>query len=1228
MTSPNEEPTLKLPIGNFVESPPSISNEPLVTPAFVGIEPTIELHRDAIAGKSISTSIDSQLVSFADYEILSEIARGGMGVVYKARQKGLNRTVALKMILAGSLASSADVKRFQAEAAAAAALEHSGIVPIYEIGERAGQHFFSMAFVDGQSLQTRLKDGPLPAREAAELILVIAEAVQYAHSKGIVHRDLKPHNILLDSTGQPKVTDFGLAKRLDHQDGLTNTGDVLGTPSYMAPEQALGKVSAIGPRTDVYALGAILYAGFAGRPPFQAASLTETLRQVCEQEPVSPRLFYPQLPLDLETICLKCLEKSPSRRYESAQALADELQRFLRGEPILARPISSPARAWRWCKRNPTVASLTSVIALSLVAGAVVAWVLASWALQEAEVSKAKEAIAVRELQISEMFRLAAESRAHRTANPVRSTLLAIAAIERAPPDAIDASSYVENELRECLSLLGGWPLPETSISLARSPDGKGLVLGGALWNAEDAKPFDELLTLPALQGKICYACSVDGHWLAAGDDQGASLWDLTAKDFATTSPVRLETENAVSCLEFSADGRWLATGGRGTKLWDLKKVVPQPQSIVLGADDEVHCLAISPNSRWLVTGGHSGPCRRWDLQAENPATAMQLFYEQGQKYQCAADRLSFSPDGKWLAMSHMSFEDVNLWNFSKEPPAPEPIVLRGHEFYVSSQAMSPDGHWLATGGEDNTARLWDLTKLDPSVNPRVLRSHEGAVNTLAFSGDGHWLVTSNSNTNETTRLWDLSNEPGVVPRRLEGADTVVAISTDERWLATGGRQPQVWDLAADNPAIKPRELGGHEQPVKRLAFSHDGHWLATAGDDATPRVWDLTAKDAGTEPRILRGHGGPIDHLTMDAAGRRIATAERDGAIHLWDLSSSNTAAAARILPKQLGHLGCITLSPNGRWLTMETIDFTTGKKATWLLNVEEVDSTAKLLVANCSSSSFAISGIVAFSRDNRSLVAADDKSTVWLYDLTVADPLVNPRKLFAKDEFVFCVAISDNGQTLATSNAGFIRIWDLTQADPAASSRLLQASEGTVNQLTLSGDGRWLATGEMGFKQASVRVMDLTDHTPDVTAHVLRGTSILSLAHSTKSRWLATADGESARLWDLSRERLIALGQALADRQLSDQERKQFRLTNRADQLPAAISGENKQATPNIELRDALPAWPTSTRFHLQLAEKYKRRAGQLFIARFHAQKLVQREPQVKSHQALLAEIESMAK
>src|SRR6185503_8280804 len=308
--------------------------------------------------------------TLVDYEILGEVARGGAGVIYRARQRSLNRTVALKMILSGEFASADAVQRFRVEAEAAASLDHPNIVPIYQIGEENGQHFFSMKLVEGEILSRRIREHPPAPRESARLLATVARAIHYGHQRGILHRDLKPSNVLVASDGTPYVVDFGLAKRVEGGEELTKTGDIMGTPSYMAPEQMEGK-STFTTAVDVYGLGGILYELLTGQPPFQGPSMAALMRKVLEDEPVPPRSIKPEVDADLQTICLKCLEKNPQKRYATADQLAEDLERWLAGEPIHARPVTTWTRGLKWARRRPAAAALVVIIPLALLSLAV-----------------------------------------------------------------------------------------------------------------------------------------------------------------------------------------------------------------------------------------------------------------------------------------------------------------------------------------------------------------------------------------------------------------------------------------------------------------------------------------------------------------------------------------------------------------------------------------------------------------------------------------------------------------------------------------------------------------------------------------------------------------------------------------------------------------------------------------------------------------------------------------
>jgi tRNA A-37 threonylcarbamoyl transferase component Bud32 len=502
---------------------------------------------------------------FGDYELVEEIARGGMGVVYKAQQLSLNRIVAIKMILAGQLASEVDVQRFRAEAEAAANLDHPNIVPIYEVGEYVGQHYFSMKLIEGGSLAQQLVRFQKDLKAATKLLATVARSLHHAHQRGILHRDLKPANVLVDAQGQPYVTDFGLAKRVEGDARLTQSGAVVGTPSYMAPEQARGE-KVLTTAVDIYSLGAILYELLTCRPPFQASTPLDTLVAAREQEPKRPRVLNPRVDRELETICLKCLEKNAARRYGSAEALAEDLHRWLAHEPIQARQSTAGQKLIKWVKRRPAVATLLAVVALVTVT----ALVLVTWQWQVALLARdaAKEGHDAAKLQLDRAERALYANR------------IALVNRELVSNNLVRA----EEGLKDCQEDLRRWEwhylrrvcdpgaLFVYNVSLAHgvafSPDGKLLASATDSWSVRISDAITGF-KIHALPGCRSVAFSPNGKRLATVSSShplsAINVWDTTSgKEILT---LRGHTK-WVNSLTFSPDGQRLASvGGRDPKL-------------------------------------------------------------------------------------------------------------------------------------------------------------------------------------------------------------------------------------------------------------------------------------------------------------------------------------------------------------------------------------------------------------------------------------------------------------------------------------------------------------------------------------------------------------------------------------------------------------------------------------------------------------------------------------
>jgi hypothetical protein len=543
--------------------------------------------------------------SIGDYDLLEPIGRGGMGVVYRARQRSLGRFVAVKLLAAGAFASEDARRRFQAEAAAAARLRHPNIVTVHETGEHGGQPFFSMELVEGGTLADRTRDGPLTAPEAAGLLQPVAEAVQFAHQQGVLHRDLKPSNILLDTAGSPRVSDFGLARQLEAAERFTLTGDVLGSPAYLAPEQARGEREREGAASDVYSLGAILYQLLCGRPPFLGDSPQSVLRQVAETEPIAPHRLNPGVPPDLETICLKCLEKEPSRRYASAQALANDLARFLRREPVAARPVGTAGRAWRWSQRHPARAGL--VIALALLLG-VLAIVPTLAYLRVSRAERAREA-QLRETLITQASAVRLGGRSGQRVESLKA-LQEAAAIRRASTNR-PFTQRLRREAAASLALDDAFWLPAADLPAERetsylSLDSTGDVLARASYRGPvqllHRGNGRELLRLDLAGRTLQHLLefSANGRYLAIRHGGDIAVWDLTNRAVAVAQPSWLNRYS----FRPDSEGRCLPTHERVGRLF---RAAGWTRVVAMGRKKRQHARGARVRSRWHAAGLGSG---------------------------------------------------------------------------------------------------------------------------------------------------------------------------------------------------------------------------------------------------------------------------------------------------------------------------------------------------------------------------------------------------------------------------------------------------------------------------------------------------------------------------------------------------------------------------------------------------------------------------------------------
>lgn len=876
----------------------------------------------------------AHLPTVAGYEILGVLGSGGMGIVYKARQQRLNRLVALKMIAASAQERPDWQVRFHAEAEAIARLEHPNIVRVYDIGEQDGKSYIALELVESGSLSTALAGAPQSVEAAAKLAETLARAMHFAHQRGIIHRDLKPANVLLagirgqesgvrsrgaGSRGQeaevrgqgagvradeasmvpptpdpcllppgltpdpclltpgltpsltPKITDFGLAKRLDDDSGLTQSGSIVGTPSYMAPEQAAGHNAAVGPASDIYALGAILYEMLTGRPPFRGPSAVDTLMLVRIAEPVPPTRMQPKIPRDLETICLKCLHKDARRRFTDAEALADDLNRFLNGRPILARPTPQWERGLKWARQNPTVAALSlGIVVITLLGIGLVTW---QW--QRASDKAIAESVARGEAE----------------------TLKRQADEQRKRAEWFLASLAVERSLNLCEQgnvSRGVLELARNLEAISLPPEYERVVRANlAIWG----RAFPYLHNTLMHDRVRALAFSPDGRLLvSAGDDNAARLWDVGTGQISLRP---MPHPSSITLAGFRPDGQAFFTAGSDAvvRLWSSRtgELLGTPmthQGIIVSA-------AFTADSSTFITGTTEGVVTLWEA-----ATGKRLrSFRQPAEHATVA----LSLDGK-LALISTWRGDACIWDTAKATIIGSPIPQLTS---TRLAAFSSDGQHFATVGTDSAApastekmvQLWKTSTHTPVGAPLV---HPREVTHVSFSPDGQRLVTYDQD--QQLRLWDvLTGQLAGPPLPQSSPLMAIAFSPDEQMLATGDENGvYVWKMQSFQPlALDPTATS----PVVCYDLSRDNTTLATASRNRVVRLWNIANHEPIGQPLP---HSDVVEDIAFSPDGELLLTGCQDKSAYLWNWRTAQRVAAFA-LPDKIHH---VQFSPDGRFI------------------------------------------------------------------------------------------------------------------------------------------------------------------------------------------------------------------------------------------------------------------------------------------------------------------------
>jgi WD40 repeat protein/Flp pilus assembly protein TadD len=1116
---------------------------------------------------------------FGDYELLEEIARGGMGIVFKARQVRLDRVVALKTIAAGRLASAEDVERFRVEAQAVASLDHPHIVPIYEVGQHEGRHYFSMKLIEGGSLAAwrGVADTPQAMREAAKLVATVARAVQHAHEHGILHRDLKPANILLapafgrgseDSHAAdlrsprpkaganwvPYVTDFGLAKQLGGGGDATPTDAIVGTPSYMAPEQTAGR-KRLTTAADVYSMGAILYTLLTGRAPFTGDSWAEVVCRVREDEPSRPRLLNPRVSRDLETICLKCLRKEPERRYGSAAALADDLDRWLAGEPISARPVGRLEGLWYWCRRNP-VPTAAGLLIFGVIA---IAFGVVMQERNDAVEARAQSDVAERGTHAA----LGKERQARQEADSSRAKAVESRNVAR------KHQRQAERE-RAHLALYHAWNLSEVqhkpahgllwqarALELARQAEADDLERASrknlTAWSARFT-PLRAVLAHGGYGSEVkAVAFSPDSTIVATACADGTvRLWDAAtgaARGKPLGDPARRATDlppeagvmhpiervlhispppdrHPVYAIAFSPDGKTLASGGgmSAVKLWDV--ATGKLRRTLAHKPTTTKAVAFSRDGKTLVTGSLDQAARLWAADTGELRATL--------KHPGWVEVAIFSPDGKTVLTGCRAADkrkgEARLWDVATGRPLCEPLVHDGDVFCGS---FSPDGRLVVTGGghlldqdkDGGEVRLWEVPSGKPAAP--VMRFAK-CVQATAFCPDGRVFLAGAidgvarvldvaAGTGYTIRLPGKMWTEGIHVTNLKTGDRFLAVDRYPGLITSAAFSPdgRTFALAGTSGAVVVETVNGravgntleHPGPLHGVAYSPDGRLLATAGADRTARLW----APATGQPALARSlvFDAPVSRLLFSPDGKTLLVGMADSLAWLHD------ATTGKVLVPPLDHgsmVTCLAISPDGK-------NVATGGMG---LGVRLWETASGKAVGRPLAHPEHVLD-VAFSPDGRTLAVACDhslrgKGGAQLWDVASRKPRGG---LLAHKARVWSLAFSPDGKALLTASAdNTAQFWDVATGK-AIGEPLRHPRE--VRLAAFGRDGKTILTGGL---DGVARTWDPV--TGKALAALHHRGPILALAYSRDGRTIVTASADArAQLWDVATGR--ARGPAL---------------------------------------------------------------------------------------------------